>query len=226
MTSVLGRRSAAFVLTLLLCSSELAADDLQQWTSLLLTNRFDERWSATFLTQGRIDDDTTGGQILLLRPELGYNVSREVQFSLGFDYFTKFNEGRSNEYRVWEQLGVEQNLGGVGITNRVRVEQRFIDGADGVGLRARYRLRGQGWLGAERDWLLFASNEVFFNINDVERGPRAGFNQNRLQTGLGYKLRKGARIEAAHQWTAYANRNAQVLLLTLRLDFSQLAGED
>ncbi len=220
------RSSALLLLALLFSSNELAADDLQQWTTLLMIKRFDERWTGTLLTQGRIQDDIAKRQVLLIRPEVGYNISREVQLSLGFDYFAAFDDGLSNEYRVWQQLGVGQDFGGVGITNRVRIEERFIDGADGVALRLRYRFRGQGWLDDQRDWLLFASNEVFFNMNDVRSGPKAGFNQNRLQSGLGYKLHQGVRLEGAHQWTAFADRNAQVLLLTLRLDFDQLASEE
>lgn len=220
------RKRVGLLLALSLSPTMAAASDLEQWTSLLLVKPFDEVWTASLLTQGRINDEASRGQTLLVRPGIGYNVSPEVQFTLGFDHFAIFNDGRSNEYRIWEQLGVGQNWGGLGVTHRVRIEQRFIDGADGVALRSRYRIRGQGWVDADRNWLLFTSNEVFFNMNQVAGGQRLGFGQNRLQTGVGYRLAQGLRVEGGHQWTAFPDRNAQVLLLTLRLDLSKLDSEE
>ncbi len=200
----------------------LGADDLQQWSSLLMIKRLDEDWTGTFLVQGRFNEDISNAQVLLIRPEVGYNLSKETQSSLGFDYFDRLDRGRPTEYRVWQQPGIGQDWDKVAVTNRLRIEQRFIDGVDGPVVRTRYRLSGQGWLDDEKRRLLYASNEVFFNLNQEAGGPPVGFNQNRLQSGVGYRIVGGLRLEAGHQWTAARDSNALVLILTFRVDLDRL----
>ncbi len=218
----LRRGLAALALVGALSSPSPAADDLQQWTTLLLINRFDEQWSGMLLAQGRFNQDISNAQVFLLRPEVSYNVSPEVQLTLGFDYFDRLDRGRPTEYRVWEQLGIGHEMGPIGLTNRLRVEQRFIDGVEGPSVRMRYRLRGQGWVDDDKRWMLFASNEIFYTINDVSGGPPVGFNQNRLQAGVGYHLHEGLRVEPGYQWTAGRGVSNQVLLLTFRVDLQNL----
>ncbi len=198
------------------------ADQFQQWPTLFLVNHFDETWTGNLMIQGRFDDDLDRDQKLLIRPELGYNFSSSAQLTGGLDFFEGLAGGGLVEVRTWQQLGLSQDWGRVGITHRVRVEQRFIKGVEGVVIRQRYRLRGQQWLDQDERWLLFGSNEIFFTVNHETGGPPAGFDQNRLQVGLGYRLDKGLRLDTAHQWIAGRKRDAQVLLMTLRVDLDQL----
>ncbi len=205
----------------------LARNDAQNWTTLFFTNRFDETFTANLFLQGRFDDNISRTGVVLVRPEFAINLADPVQITFGYDAFRGVQEGIPNENRIWQQLGLEHDLFGLAAQHRLRTEERFIEGTQGVTLRQRYRFRLQEWVGPEENWLLFGSNEVFFNVITQEGGPREGFNQNRLQGGLGYRFTPATRIESGYQWIrGRRGFNAHVLLLTYRVQLDRLFAED
>ncbi len=223
--TIFGILVSALVALAALVSSALARNDVQNWTTLFFANRFDETFSANLFLQGRFDDDISRTRVVLIRPEFAINIAKPVQITFGYDAFRGVQEGVANENRVWQQLGLEQDVFALSVQHRLRTEERFIEGTQGVTLRQRYRLRVQDWVGPEERWLLFASNEVFFDVIAQEGGPREGFEQNRLQGGFGYRITPATRLESGYQWVrARENRNAHVLLLTFRVQLDRLLG--
>ncbi len=134
----------------------------------------------------------------ILRPAVGYRLVPKLVAHLGYAWIPTWPEegARSDEHRVWQQVVLGGKLArGSSFALRPRLEQRFFDGSDDLGLRARLFMRADYNLGAGSPWLLAATNEVFFHLNDVDGGPSAGFDQNRLFLGLGTRASDGTRAE-------------------------------
>lgn len=47
-------------------------------------------------------------------------------------------------------------------------------------------------------WYLIAAEEVFLNLNTVAWGPVAGYDQNRVFAGIGYRLTNTTRAEIGY----------------------------
>jgi hypothetical protein len=114
------------------------------------------------------------------------------------------------EYRVWQQLTMDQRVGAVSLTHRYRFEQRWVEKPSATtlpgehmdlafGLRTRYQLRGTVPLqGSTAPHPLFAagSDEVFVSL-----GPHAPLNlldQNRAYVGLGSRWSPSVRAELGY----------------------------
>ena len=79
-----------------------------------------------------------------LKGGLDYKFSKNVKFTIGLgDYNTYSEQGnfktpmRSDEIRLWPQIGINQELGKLLLEHRYRYELRFTD--DGLNGRFRYR---------------------------------------------------------------------------------------
>ena len=71
--------------------------------------------------------------------------------------------------------------------HRSRLEQRWVETGDNVGLRWRQLARAQRVLSHCPQWSFVLWDEVFFALNDTDWGANAGLDQNRTFIGLGYK---------------------------------------
>lgn len=157
--------------------------DLQSWTLLTAWGRKDRfRWYAE--AQPRVSLSTGRFELLLLRPAVGLQVTPEVSLWVGYSWTPTFGPYR-DEQRPFQQVLVEQKFAGiVTLINRFRVEERFIENTSGVALRLRHMVRGVARFGASSPWGLAVSEELFVNLNGVDRGPAPGFDQNRAFVGL------------------------------------------
>ncbi len=92
----------------------------------------------------------------------------------------------AKEFRIWQQLSLNNNLNRARIEHRYRIEQRWLNGS----FRSRIRYRLNTVLPINHasvkvhTLFLTASNEIFFNFASPY------FVQNRIYAGLGYQLSK------------------------------------
>jgi hypothetical protein len=105
---------------------------------------------------------------------------------------------RLNESRLYQQLLYNTALGPVKLVSRTRLEQRLLASAAGTSHRVRTLLRGAYPLDAEGTFSLLLWDEVFFHLNTVEGGPRAGFDQNRAFVGAASKLSPHVALEVGY----------------------------
>lgn len=193
------------------------------WSAFIVQKKLIDKLSANLETQGRTAIDSGRGQTLLLRSWLGYQLKEPIHLAAGYDQFERFKNGAHAESRPWQQFTLDtEPIQNIPLDHRFRLEQRFIEGVDGVSLRLRYQLGGQQWIDEDHRWLAFASNEIFFTLNQVSGGPREGFDQNRLQGGFGYQLTNAARIKAGYQWQQQRAESQHQLLLSFSLNLDQL----
>lgn len=71
---------------------------------------------------------------LLLRTELGYNITEKSNILLGYGYIMSENyigdtdnKVSVNEHCIFQQITSKQKIGKVGLSHRYRFEQRFVE---------------------------------------------------------------------------------------------------
>lgn len=131
---------------------------------------------------------------LLMRGALGYALTPHWSLWQGYGYTPTFNPDR-DEHRNFQQALYETKLGPFNFQNRTRLEERFLEHADHVSVRARNLIRFTFPLPRSPSWALVAMDEFFFDLNTVETAPVSGFDQNRFFTGLSRQLTPNVRLE-------------------------------
>ncbi len=198
-------------------TSPARADETQVWESLTVMGRSgkDSGLAGWFDFHARRRDT---GTLFILRPGLGYAFSPEVIVHVGYAYIPVVIEGAPNpkEQRTWQQLlwnipASDQ----LKLQLRLRAEQRFGAGDD-VGFRARGLVRAQYQPSMGFPLQLVSTNEIFYQFNDLDWGPEAGFDQNRFFIGVGAETAiKGVRIDAGYMNVLFSDRMDHVLAINL-----------
>lgn len=192
---------------LLLLASALAASpsataraESQVWTALFAQGRLGRASGPTAWFDGHARR-RGDGTLFLLRPGLGYTLSPALTAHVGYAYIPRLADEGANRYehRLWQQVIWSQPVGAAArVQVRGRLEQRF-GGGDEIGNRARVFLRGQWAPTARVPIQLVVWDEVFWQLDDTDWGPVAGFDQNRGFVGVGTDTRiDGVRVEAGY----------------------------
>ena len=96
----------------------------------------------------------------------------------------RVNDGGSNEVRTIQQLSTSHGI----LRTRLRLEQRFVDGADHMGLRLRPRL-GVGFdLTEDGRWSAGADAELFWVLRGNNIGSDTGITGLRTTVGVEYEV--------------------------------------
>ncbi|WP_245738904.1 DUF2490 domain-containing protein [Nitrosomonas marina] len=198
---------ATLVLTLVLSNSVIADDvveDFQTWGNITATGTFSAinpklKWWME--GQGRFGNDTSRFSQGIIRPGVGYALNDKTSVWFGYAWIPTSRPFAAsspfNEHRIWQQLLWSDTFSFGTITSRTRLEQRFFDfdqpgnTADGHGHRFRQFLKLTVPMPSISPNLSLAIwDEIFVNMNNVDTGAKAGFNQNRIFGGLAYRFNK------------------------------------
>lgn len=172
---------------------------------------------------GNLDDRGTSNDFsqLILRTALGYQLTRKVSVWQGYAWVPTFEPVNLNEHRIFQQLTINGKLRRLDVSNRTRLEQRWIENTGQTSIRFRHMARGMLPLDRQRKWALVLYDEFFVTLKGVPNGPAAGFDQNRLFVGVNRKLNEVVNAEAGYlnqfvnSRDPVANRMNHVLLLTV-----------
>ena len=130
-----------------------------------------------------------------------YKISKGLQLALGMGSYQTYREGgnfklpkNNNEFRLWPQLVLVQEVFGLKIEQRYRAEMRWT--SNGYRNRFRYRLGTFYPFGQEKNgykpYQLSFSNELFF----TDREPY--FERNRFQFAFNYKTGPHAALQIGY----------------------------
>jgi len=182
-------------------------EDGQLWTGISGSVGLTERIRAGLMVQTRLRRDMSTLERVLVRPSVTARLEEWVSVGAGYDAHVIESPLDLVEHRVWQQAAFSTPVRGVGITNRLRLEERFGDPIDGVSVRLRYLLglRSPALVAGIRGIL---RNELFLNFD--EKGPtaRTGLGENPTFAGLQRAL--------SDQWSIEVGYQAQ--LIRFRLD--------
>lgn len=186
------------------------------WGQLFTTIKLNKNWDVLAEYQWRRTEGVKYWQQSLLRSALQYNINPHLSAAVGYGWIETFPygdypiaaNGTFPEHRIHEQLQLKSAFDKLVLSQRLRIEQRWIgrrapveerDIEDWVfSHRFRYLLRLQHPIVQAEGFTLYtaAADEVF-----VSAGKNVGantFDQNRLMLIVGSKLHKNVALEAGY----------------------------
>jgi len=193
--SISSKKKTLFLI-FLICNFKSAVaqtNELGSWNILHVKYTVSDKWSLFGESQIRSLKFYNHFHYFEYKAGIHYKIEKHATFTIGSGNYQTYKEGgnfvlpkNNNEFRVWPQLNLFQNLGVLKIEQRYRTELRFTS----VGYRNRFRYRvGVSYsFGKEKnDYKPFhinLSNELFFtNIEPY-------FERNRMVLALSYKPNK------------------------------------
>ena len=191
-------------------------DNLQLWNPVNIKGHLHEKVPVHLELQPRSNlagSETTNPNafsLLIVRPAIGVQLNKQVSIWQGYGWTPSFNPEYRDEHRLFQQLLIETPLKHLTLTNRSRLEERFIQDTNGeASVRVRHQLRVTVPLDKQKKWNAVIYDEPFFNLNSVPTGPQAGFDQNRIFVGFQRRLNRHATVEAGYI-NNYVNRRSPV----------------
>lgn len=191
-------KKAICILALMLVSLSAKSQEsgLGNWLVYIGSKQLNSKWNLHHEIQYRNYNAIGDLEQLLLRTGLGYKIGSKSNLLLGYGYINSENftgngddQVTVEEHRIFQQFITKQNIGTVSLQHRYRFEQRFVE--------SDFKTRFRYFLGAnipfkDSKYYLSAYNEIFLN------GESNVFDRNRIYGGVGYKLRKGVKIELGY----------------------------
>jgi hypothetical protein len=156
------------------------------------------RWGGYTELQTRTNGAFSQFQYYEAKAGVSYDIDKNFIALMGtgtyhtYDYLDLSKGPNTNEYRVWEQMTINQFLTPIKFEHRYRVEQRWVNGD----YRNRFRYRLNMFIPLNntkivaKTWFLSIFDEVFFN----NKAPN--FERNRISASLGYQFDKKWIVQA------------------------------
>jgi hypothetical protein len=155
---------------------------------------------------------------LYLQPSIIYLASPSLNFAASYTYQRNnpITPDFTNEHRLWQQMIYSFPVGTGRLTNRFRLEERFIQSKNTaphtLATRVRYQLGLnmplQGKTLDEKEFYLNTYNEFYFSLTGTKN---ATFSENWSYLGIGYNLGKMGRIELGYLSQVYVRNLAKDL---------------
>lgn len=176
------------------------------WSGLFLQGAVAPNWGWFMESQARLNEGYQAGDPVnprqlrnnryLLRPAIRYlpRGNGTLQFHFGYGWTPNFSPSR-DESRVYQQALLQNDGDDFWWAIRGRLEERWIENSSGTALRARLFGRAQWYLAPEKFFALATWGELFWGLNSVDGGPKAGFDQTRLFVGPHLKVNPQTRFE-------------------------------
>ncbi len=192
--------------------------DFRLWTPVYLTVSLPSKFIAYMEVNPRLADDVTNLDQLLLRPAIGYQLTENLSIWQGYAWVGNFNQAHTppqspffEENRIFQQVNYTHKFSSLKFLSRTRLEERWIEHADGTAVRFRQMLRLAYPLPIAPDWALVSYDEIFINLNTVGvptgKGPGAGIDQNRFFLGINKTFSQYFNVDMGYQNQMLNSRN-------------------
>lgn len=176
-------------------------DNYNMWFQYLMSAKITDKSTLTALTQYRSFDLAYDTRLFLLNAYVDYEVVENIRPAVGamFLVLESYNADDSKkiryEKRPFQQVTAEYFIGRTSISNRLRVEERFLSNPDEFQVRLRYLISVRipfNKKGEKEKLYGILKNEIRMNIEKEEP-----FDSNRITAGIGIKTGKNSALEIA-----------------------------
>ena len=176
-------------------------DNYNMWFQYLMSAKITDKSTLTALTQYRSYDLAYDTRLFLVNAYVDYEVAENIRPAAGamFLILESYNADDSKkiryEKRPFQQVTADYYIGRTSISNRLRVEERFISNPDEFEVRIRYLISVRipfNKKGEKEKLYGILKNEIRMNVDKLEP-----FDSNRITAGLGIKLGKSSALELA-----------------------------
>lgn len=205
------------------------------WVFLSHEQMLSKKWSALSDIQVRSSNKFAHIETILLRPAIQFKWTKAQSLAVGYAYLgARVQEQNEKiyqiEHRLWQQYQLETENNKTVWTNRVRLEQRFIQGERRFDFsqRARFYSRIQLFLQrqmkAKRQMYFAFQNEVFLNVQHPEHVNGKLLGENRAHGAVGYHFSKNLEVEGGYMYrfeVEDVNVHHHVFQISLRTKLSQ-----
>lgn len=175
-----------------------SVDDEGQWNAFFSQGDLGSSSRLKWWFDGhlRLLDDAGGFNQSIVRPGIGWSLTDDlvVWGGYGWIHTSPLTGDNFNEHRIWQQFTWSGGNDDLKFALRPRLEQRFVEAGDDVGVRFRQLVRVHHPLRSKPRLTLIAWDEVFIHLNDTDWGAETGFDQNRLFLGFGWKQHPDCRL--------------------------------
>ena len=175
-------------------------EDGRTWWNVTLQERAETAspWRWYVEVQGRMRDGVDALDQLLVRPAMAYDLTRRSSVWIGYGYTPGFPTSGDvlTENRAWQQYLWNRPFARAQLASRSRVEERAIEGNDGLAWRFRQQVRLTRVLQPGRITAILW-DEIFFHVNSTRRTAR-GLDQNRIFGGVGVTVNPATRVEIGY----------------------------
>ncbi len=168
-------------------------EDFEFWLNPSVSTDLDEDTGIEFETAQRFRSSSEGradtyfGR-LWIKQKLRPNVT------LGGALERRINDGGRDETRLMQQLSTKHSIW----RTRLRLEQRFVDGADQIGLRLRPRLGVAIPIDDAERWTFVTDAELFLTLQSTSDGGDTGLTGLRTQIGVGFDATDSLSLSAVY----------------------------
>ncbi|WP_288447434.1 DUF2490 domain-containing protein [uncultured Chryseobacterium sp.] len=176
-------------------------DNYNMWFQYLMSAKITDKSTLTALTQYRSFDLAYDTRLFLVNAYVDYEVAENIRPAAGamFLILESYNADDSKkiryEKRPFQQVTADYFIGRTSISNRLRVEERFISNPDEFEVRIRYLISVRipfNKKGEKEKLYGILKNEIRMNVDKLEP-----FDSNRITAGIGIKLGKSSALELA-----------------------------
>jgi len=227
----------SFLIVFIAVSSAYAQDSkVGTWgiATVVLPGDSVHRWGGYAEFQTRTNGALSQFQYYEAKAGVSYDLDRNFTALFGtgtyhtYDFADLGKGPVTNEFRIWEQMTVNQFLDRFKFEHRYRVEQRWVNGD----YRNRFRYRLNMFIPLNnkkiiaKTWFLSIFDEVFFN----NKAPN--FERNRVSAALGYQFDKKWIAQAGwinqrnYTTTLSSGKNNIMLMLMYRISRKNAAEKE
>jgi len=155
------------------------SEDAAVWIGMAVQGPVSPRLQLLLDATARFGDANTRQATRVIRPMIGYQLSKQVSLWVGYARVEQFPSARAPVYenRSFEQLSWNVGrLGRMSISARTRLEQRFFENGLGFALRVRQQVRLAIPLKGTKVSIV-ATTEPFLTLQSDVTGARHGLEQ-------------------------------------------------
>lgn len=172
----------------------VASDDAAElWLNPSVSFDVDDDTGVEIETAQRLRDaDDDRVDTYFVRLWLNQQVADNVTLSGAME--RRVNDGGSDETRLLQQMTTSHGY----LRTRLRLEQRFVDNADQMGLRVRPRLGVAVPIDADERWTFKTDAEMFLTLQSTRNGGDTGLTGLRTQIGVSFDVSQRLTLSAAY----------------------------